>query len=86
MQYDTVGASPTTVHMLQYIRNHVRSAFDKTFEDAMGVYYGKSTERWSYQLQQHHYDVDLRQFYNTHIESKQADLENLITYFDDLKD
>ncbi len=30
--------------MLQYIRQNVRSAFDKTFEDALGVHFGDQTQ------------------------------------------
>ena len=36
-----------TVEMLQYIRNNVRSVFEKTFEDAIGFYkQDLSTKRW----------------------------------------
>ena len=35
-----------TVEMLQYIRKNVRSAFDKTFEDAIGVYNAQESHRW----------------------------------------
>lgn len=34
------------VKMLQYIRAHVRSAFDKVFEDALGIYANLSGDLW----------------------------------------
>ncbi len=48
LQYNVASGDEGTVKMLQYIRNNVRSAFDKTFEDAIGVYQAKPEVRWSH--------------------------------------
>ncbi len=86
LQYDVADADPSTVYMMQYIRNHVRSAFDKTFEDAMGAYYGKEGNRWHSIMKDNRYSVDLRQRYSEIYDEKEADLKNLVKYYDDLKD
>ena len=86
LQYDIVDAAPSTVYMMQYIRNHVRSAFDKTFEDAMGAFYEKSENRWHDILMRNRFSIDLRQRYNELYDVKEGDLENLVKYFDGLPD
>ena len=48
LQYNVASGDEGTVKMLQYIRNNVRSAFDKTFEDAIGVYKAETEIRWSH--------------------------------------
>ena len=84
LQYDIVSGSTSTVEMLQYIRTHVRSAFDKTFEDAMGAFYSSSENRWHDKLMRAKYDIDMRQPYNDLYEQKQSDLNRLVQYFDGL--
>ncbi len=86
LQEDIADAEPSTVYMMQYIRNHVRSAFDKTFEDAMGAYYGKPHNRWHDILLSNKYSIDLRQRYSELYDEKETDLKNLVKYYDDLKD
>ncbi|MBQ7332941.1 MAG: hypothetical protein IJW38_01160 [Clostridia bacterium] len=86
LQEDVADATPSTVYMMQYIRNHVRSAFDKTFEDAMGAYYGKAQNRWHDILMRAEYSTDLRQRYSELYDEKETDLKNLVKYYDDLKD
>lgn len=86
LQYDVADADPSTVYMMQYIRNHVRSAFDKTFEDAMGAYYGKAQNRWHDIMMRNAYSIDLRQRYSELYDEKETDLKNLVKYYDDLKD
>lgn len=81
-----VGASTGTVDMLSFIRNRVRSAFDKTFEDAMGAYYQKSEQRWHNILLSNRYDIDLRGKYEEYYSSKQGDLNNLLVYYEGLED
>jgi len=45
LQYDVVGtAVKGNVEMLKYIRENVRSAFDKAFEDALGRFYSATDE------------------------------------------
>ena len=86
LQYDVADAEPSTVYMMQYIRNHVRSAFDKTFEDAMGAYYGQAENRWHDIMMRNKYSIDLRQRYSELYDEKELDLQNLVKYYDDLKD
>ena len=86
LQYDVVGASPTTVYMMQYIRSHVRSAFDKTFEDAMGAFYEAPERRWHHILMSNKYSIDLRKDYTSLYDSKEADLQNLVKFYDGLPD
>ncbi len=86
LQYDVADGTPGTVYMLQYIRNNVRSAFDKTFEDAIGEFYGKSAERWHAILIKNMYQMDIRGDYQSLYGSKQDDLTNLIKQYDVLPD
>ena len=45
LQYDVVGTGVKgNVEMLKYIRTHVRSSFDKAFEDALGKFYNATDE------------------------------------------
>jgi len=86
LQYDVADGTPGTVYMLQYIRNNVRSAFDKTFEDAIGEFYGKQNERWHAILISNKYQMDIRGDYQSLYQSKQTDLGNLIKQYDVLPD
>lgn len=83
LQYEVVDADPGTVYMMQYIRNNVRSAFDKTFEDAMGMFYQKTENRWHDRLMQSKYTLgeQMRQIYNELYPEKVADLKNLVTFY-----
>ena len=46
LQYDVVGTGVKgNVDMLKYIRTHVRSSFDKAFEDALGRFYNATDEQ-----------------------------------------
>lgn len=87
LQYNVVGGgSKGTIYMLQYIRENVRTAFDKTFEDAIGEFYGKSKERWHTKLYTSHYSMDIRGDYQSLYNSKETDLQNLIKQYDVLPD
>ena len=77
LQYDVADADPSTVYMMQYIRNHVRSAFDKTFEDAIGVYNAQESHRWHHILSVNGYQYDIRKDYATYRPEKQEHLETL---------
>ena len=78
LQYNVVdGAVEGTVTMLQYIRKNVRSAFDKTFEDAVGVYGADKKIRWHTLLEQNSYSYDIRTTYTTHAGTKQGFLNKL---------
>ena len=65
---------------------YVCGAFDHTFEDAMGAYYGKAQNRWHDILMRNKYSIDIRQRYSELYDEKETDLKNLVKYYDDLKD
>ena len=78
LQYQVVdGEVEGTVEMLRYIRNNVRSAFDKTFEDAIGVYNAQESHRWHHILSVNGYQYDIRKDYSTYRPEKQDHLETL---------
>lgn len=71
------GSVDGTVEMLQYIRKNVRTAFDKTFEDAIGVYHSDTTIRWSYILEIQHYEYDIRKDYESLAQKKKGLLDTI---------
>ena len=78
LQYQVVdGEVEGTVEMLRYIRNNVRSAFDKTFEDAIGVYNAQEAHRWHHILSIKGYQWDIRTDYTSYRPEKQQHLETL---------
>jgi hypothetical protein len=91
LQYE-VGNSEVkgNVEMLKYIRKHVRSSFDKAYEDALGFFYSEATEKesqkqiWHYIIKDSGYTVDgedMRGFYDQYASIKAQrlyDLENSI--------
>ena len=78
LQYNVVdGGVEGTVEMLKYIRNNVRSAFDKTFEDAIGVYNAKESIRWHHILSVNAYQYEIRTDYGTYRTEKQGYLNTL---------
>jgi hypothetical protein len=83
LQYQVADGSKGTVKMLQLIRSNVRSNFDKTWEDAIGMFYEDETNRWHYIIcAQYKYSVDMRGHYGELYESKQERLKNLIKEYD----
>ena len=80
LQYNVVdGEEEGTVRMLQYIRKNVRSAFDKTFEDAIGVYNAKPEVRWSHIMETNgfSYGDELRKDYDSLRKEKEGYLTTL---------
>ncbi len=78
LQYQVVdGEVEGTVEMLRYIRKNVRSAFDKIFEDAIGVYNAQESIRWHAILGAKDYQHDVRTDYGTYAPVKQGYLETL---------
>ena len=65
--------------MLQYIRKNVRFAFDKTFEDAIGVYNAKPEVRWSHIMETNGfaYGEEIRTDYDKLREEKAGYLDTL---------
>ena len=90
LQYDVVGTGVKgNVAMLKYIRYHVRSSFDKAFEDALGRFYSASTEnasteeQWHYMIKEARFQLkDMEQLYKSVTPDKAERLYNLetITY------
>lgn len=79
LQYDITDGAQGTVEMLQYIRKNVRSAFDKTMEDAIGVFHNTQGDRWSQILElAPEFVVDMRYEYGQLVGVKQERLEALI--------
>ena len=79
LQYDITDGAQGTVEMLQYIRQNVRSAFDKTMEDAIGVFFNTENDRWSQILETSpEFDVNMRLKYGELVGLKQGRLEALI--------
>ena len=77
------------VKMLQYIRENVRTAFDKLFEDAIGLFYqdvdGDSTgNRWHHRIMAASYQIDMRQPYDELKNVKQSRLQKLEAEYDRL--
>lgn len=85
LQHQVVdGKVEGTVEMLQYIRKNVRSAFDKTFEDAIGVYNSEEKNRWHHILSVNKYEYDIRKDYGTYRSQKQIHLETLYNEYPNL--
>ena len=76
------GEVEGTVEMLRYIRSNVRSAFDKTFEDALGVYDSTIT-KWTSPMSTDEFIHDIRQKYREFADKKTEVLQNLyLKYFE----
>ena len=83
LQYNIADGTKGTVEMLQYIRYNVRSAFDKTFEDALGLYDADSGKRWHVKISKGGYqNQDMRNEYDNLIGEKKKLLNNLYKEFD----
>ncbi len=84
---DSSGSAEATVLMMDFIRNNVRTAFDKTWEDAMGLYEQKEDERWNSILIAGKFKVpDFETKYDDLVGVKQTRLDNLVSYYDQLGD
>ena len=84
------NGSEGTIRMLQYIRLNVRSAFDKTFEDAIGVYESELFKQEWHQLiinddkPDSVSGVDIRTAYKQTRDNKHKVLETLYKLFPEL--
>ena len=72
LQYNVASGDEGTVRMLQYIRKNVGSAFDKNFEDAIGVYKAETEIRWSHimEVNRFEYGDEIRKDYDELTEKK----------------
>ena len=85
------GAGDQNADMLTYIRNHVRNAFDKTYEDVMGVFNGATdaqaeSRRWHEQLRIAKFQVSsMATLYEKNKSDKANDLTAVIKAWNELK-
>jgi len=91
LQYGFTDGSTGTVEMLEYIRLNVRSAFDKTFEDALSVRFndvhkeqGKETTSWHGHFSGHRYafGANMGAAYDSLRDMKQEELMTLERDYD----
>jgi hypothetical protein len=77
--------------MLTYIRNHVRNVFDKTYEDIMGDFNGKTDQaaqlrRWHEILRINKFQIpNMGTVYGENKDTKSKDLKNVIAAWNGLK-
>ena len=84
LQYDAAGGAKGTVEMLQYIRENVRSSFDKAIEDALGVFSAEAKkDKWHDILAGVKFQVDIRPTYSGKYNSKKAFLDALVKEFEE---
>ncbi len=77
--------------MLTYIRANVRTAFDKLFEDANGLFYknidgDSQRNRWHQRIMEAEYQLDMRGPYSELVNSKQSRLLGLENEYNNLPD
>ena len=80
VKYGLATDSEGTVKMLQYLRDNVRSSFDKAMEDAIGVYMPGAI-KWHQVLSGASYQIDVRGQYQTYYNQKQGQLDSLAAAF-----
>ena len=84
-------AGEYNAQMLTYIRNHVRTCFDKTFEDAIANYIldtdsNAYTYRWHHILMANNYEItNMDSMYLAYYETKQANLDKIYAQWNSLK-
>ena len=81
LQYDLSNNSKGTVEMLQYIRDNVRSSFDKAMEDAIGVF-NPGAEKWHNVLQKGKFQINIRDQYTSTYNAKEEYLDDLAKAFE----
>ena len=85
LQYDIVDAGiEGNVEMLKYLRLNVRSAFDKTWEDAIAQYYKAAEYKWSMCLEGNAFSFDVRETYREYRNAKHTYIKALYALYDDL--
>ena len=82
--YGITDGTAGTVQMLQYIRSHVRSSFDKNFEDAVGVFGKKEHDNWYHILLINNFAYDIRSDYPAKVGAKNEQLETLYDKYKNL--
>ena len=92
LTYDIADNLDGNVEMLEYIRENVRTSFDKLFEDAVGFFY-ESTDpdapknRWHTLIVDNDYNVtNMRDYYTTIVPTKVNSLKELVAQYQTLPD
>lgn len=79
------GGDEGTVEMLDFIRNHVRSSFDKLTEDAISDYFGEdNAPGWHKIMGDAEYNLDITAQYSSIYENKQSYLVALMNTYNTL--
>ena len=85
--YSTAGGDPDTVEMLEYLRDNVRTSFDKAMEDAMMVFDASSKDyKMTYLPGNDFVAPTIETEYEKCVDLKQGYLDTLINYFKNAKD
>ena len=85
--YSTAGGDPDTVEMLEYLRDNVRTSFDKAMEDAMGIFDKASGDyRMTYLPVDDFVSPNIEADYEACVDLKQGFLDTLTGYFKNAKD
>ena len=81
LTYGTASGVSGNVDMLTYIRNHVRTSFDKLFEDAIGFFFNNGInqdDRYHTKLANNRYEfTDFTDVYKRQLELKRSNLAAL---------
>lgn len=87
LQYDLSNGSSGTIEMLQYIRDNVRSSFDKAMEDAIGVFNTEASKtKWHNVLSTNKFQIDIRAEYSKNYNVKEQYLDDLAKAFQNFPD
>ena len=81
LQYDVADGSAGTVDMLRYIRSNVRSAFDKAFEDGIGIHFNCYEDGWHVMLAANQWSFDIRTDYSELASKKSGYMQTLTDLF-----
>ena len=85
--YTAAGGDSDTVDMLEYLRDNVRTSFDKAMEDAMGIFVPESGDyRMTYLPVNDFVSPNIETDYENCVNSKQGYLDTLTQYFKSAKD
>ena len=87
--YNIAGGAQGTVRMLQYVRENVRTSFDKVMEDALGTFHGQDAYdvKVLVMMTKNSWGVDdIRGEYKAVLEKKKAYLKDLVEWFETAAD
>ena len=89
LMYNIAGGAQGTVRMLQYVRENVRTSFDKVMEDALGTFHGQDAYdvKVLVMMTKNSWGVDdIRGEYKAVLEKKKAYLKDLVEWFETAAD